>query len=134
MINKASRVSPNETRITASVPKPRLVRLELGAGPVGGWLTVRDRLAVRIPAVGFDPVTMMLKDPIGETGPAEMLSCESKGGCPLDGLRPTFSPLGSCPRERSTRPATPRDRLTDRVRDMLVPWTSDALVWLRDIP
>src|SRR5438445_11890221 len=102
MIYRPSKASPNETKITVAVPKPRLVRLELGAGPVVGWLTVRDRLAVRIPAVGFDPVTMILKDPIGEVGPAEMLSLESKGGCPLDGLRPTFSPLGMSSTERST--------------------------------
>src|SRR2546425_3284258 len=97
------------------------------------WLTVRERLALRTPAVGLEPVTTMLKDPIGETGPAEMLSFESKGGCPRDGLRPTFSPSGSCPRERSTGPATPRDRLTDTLRDMLTPWTRDALVCLREI-
>src|SRR2546425_6820236 len=96
------------------------------------WVTVRERLALRTPTVGLDPVTMMLKDPIGETGPAEMLSCESKGGCPLDGLRPTFSPLGISCTERSTGPATPRDRLTDTVMDMFVPWTRDALVRLRE--
>src|SRR2546428_5617674 len=97
------------------------------------WLTIRERLTFWTPAVGLEPVTMMVKDPIGEFGPSEMLSLESKGGCPPDGLRPTFSPSGICPRERSTRPATPRDRLTDTVRDMFVPWTRDALVWLREI-
>jgi len=68
----------------------------------------------------------MVKDPIGETGPAEVLSCESNGGSPLEGLRPTFSPSGIYLRERSMGPATPRVRLTDTVRDMLVPWTRDA--------
>jgi len=97
-------------------------------------LTVRERLALRTPAVGLDPVTMMVKDPIGETGPAEMLSCESKGGSPLEGLRPNFSPSGICLRKRSMGPATPRDRLTDTVRDMFVPWARVALVWLREIP
>src|SRR5438552_19210691 len=96
-------------------------------------LTIRERLALRTPAVGLDPVTMMAKDPIGETGPAEMLSCESKGGSPLEGLRPTFSPSGISLRERSMGPATPRDRLTDTARDMLVPWTREARVWLREI-
>src|SRR2546426_8490893 len=93
--------------------------------------TVRERLALRTPAVGLDPVTIMVKDPIGETGPAEMLSCESKGGSPLEGLRPNFSPSGICLRERSMGPATPRDRLTDTARDMFVPWARDARVWLR---
>src|SRR5437667_5121024 len=96
-------------------------------------LTIRERLALRTPAVGLDPVTMMVKDPIGETGPVEMLSCESKGGSPLEGLRSNFSPSGICLRERSTGPATPRDRLTDTARDMFVPWGRDALVWLREI-
>jgi len=36
MINRASRASPNEIRITASVPRLSPVRLELGAGPVDG--------------------------------------------------------------------------------------------------
>jgi len=97
-------------------------------------LTIRERLALRTPAVGLDPITIMVKDPIGETGPAERLSRESKGGSPLEGLRPNFSPSGICLRERSTGPATPRDRLTDTVMDTFVPWTTDALVWLREIP
>jgi hypothetical protein len=85
------------------------------------WLTVRERLAVWTPAVGLEPVTMMVKDPIGEVGPAEIVSFESKGGFQLDGLRPTFSPSRICPIERSTGPATPRVRLTDIVRDVFVP-------------
>src|SRR2546428_12005864 len=97
-------------------------------------LTIRERLALRTPAVGLDPVIIMVKDPVGETGPAEMLSCESKGGSPLEGLRPNFSPSGICLRERSMGPATPRDRLTDTERDMLVTWSSDEPVWLREIP
>src|SRR2546425_12034801 len=96
-------------------------------------LTIRERLALRTPAVGLDPVTMMVNDPIGETGAAEMLSCESKGGSPLDGLRPNFSPSGICLSERPTGPATPRDSLTDTARDMLVPWARDARVWLREM-
>src|SRR3989442_14638649 len=90
-------------------------------------LTIRERLALRTPAVGLDPVTIMVKDPIGETGPAEMLSCESKGGSPLEELRPTFSPSGICLSERPTGPATPRDRLTDTAMDMFVSQTRHSL-------
>ena len=40
MINKASRASPNETRITSSVAKLILVRLEPGAGPADGSVSL----------------------------------------------------------------------------------------------
>ena len=40
MINKPSRASPNEIRITSSVPRLSPVRLELGAGPVDGSVSL----------------------------------------------------------------------------------------------
>jgi len=132
MIYRPSKASPNETRITASVPKPRLVRLELGDGPVGGWLTVRDRPAVRIPAIGFDPVTMMLKDPIGEVGPAAILNTELNGGRPPDGVRLTANPSGSPRTDSPTGPAIPRDRLAKIITDTFAPTTRVALAWLRE--
>jgi len=44
MINKPSRASPNDIRITASVAKPNRGRLELGVGPVDGFETGETRV------------------------------------------------------------------------------------------
>src|SRR3989442_5493611 len=88
------------------------------------WLTVRERLALRTPAVGLEPVTTMVKDPTGEGSPAAMLITELNGGRPADGVRLTASPSGHPRTDNSTGTVISPDRLAKIITNSFVPLTS----------